>query len=451
MSLQFNARTFVFETSGLSRAELFDLLTDGERAKVEKSFWDGDVRRAKALWHFRGRPGQQPPPGEWRTWLVMAGRGYGKTRTGAEWVRLAAQDPEARIAIVGATLHETRAMMVEGESGLLNVGPVAERPTFEPSNRRLLWPGGAEGRLYSADDPDSLRGGQHSHAWGDEIAKWPRGRDAWMNLRMGLRLGDDPRAVLTTTPRPVELVKALIADAGVAKTYGRTTDNRGNLAPGFVAALEESYGGSRLGRQELDGELIEDIEGALWTREMLERCRVVGGSAGSEFQRVVVAVDPPASSRGDACGIVAVGLGADGRGHVLADLTVERAAPEAWAAAVAGAAQALGADRIVAEANNGGDMVASVLAASGLAMPVKLVHAARGKSARAEPVAALYAAGRVVHVGAFPALEDQLCGMMAGGGYHGPGRSPDRADALVWALTELMLGRAERRPGIRTL
>lgn len=250
-----------------------------------------------------------------------------------------------------------------------------------------------------------------------------------------------PRVLATTTPRPVPLVRALVGrEAGdVVVTRGRTAENAGNLAPGFVAAMAESYGGTRLGRQELDGELIEEVEGALWTRDLIEACRVrhVPGM----LARVVVAVDPPASAGGDACGIVVAGLGGDGRGYVIADASVEGMRPEGWARAVAAAAMVHGADRVVAEANNGGAMVESVLRAAEEKMPVKLVHASRGKSARAEPVAALYEAGRVAHRGAFPELEDQMCGLLAGGGYVGPGRSPDRADALVWALSELMLAK----------
>ncbi len=462
----------------MSGRSLADLHADGALQPERKAEVDAEIAkdpRYRTRWWWRGRPEQLWPDDEaWGTWLVMAGRGFGKTRSGAEWVRMMAADPAARIALVGATLHEARAVMVEGVSGVLAVCEPDGRPDYEPSKRLVRWKSGAEARLYSADDPDSLRGGQHSHAWGDEIAKWAHGAEAWMNLRMGLRLGSRPRAVLTTTPRPVSLVKALVADAAVAKSLGATADNAANLAPGFVAALTEAYGGTRFGRQELDGALIEDVEGALWTRAMLEACRVKGGplspladgespsprkgegwgegsEPGTSLRRIVVAVDPPASSHGDACGIVVAGLGADGRGYVLADLSVEKAAPAQWAAAVHGAAEAYGADRVVAEANNGGDMVASVLAGAGLAMPVKLVRASRGKSARAEPVAALYAAGRVRHCGGFPALEDEMCGLVTGGGYEGPGRSPDRADALVWALTELMLGAGEKRVGIRVL
>ncbi|MGP1283654.1 MAG: terminase large subunit domain-containing protein, partial [Parasphingopyxis sp.] len=294
----------------------------------------------------------------------------------------------------------------------------------------------------------------HHLAWADEIGKWRDGEAAWDNLMLGLRLGDYPRAVATTTPRPVALVRRLVGDAesgkgGTVLTRGRTQDNRAHLAPGFVAAIEAAYGGTRLGRQELDGELIEDVAGSLWPRALIERCRVRAVPA---LRRVVVAVDPPAGAGpgSDACGIVVAGLGADARGYVLADASVQGLRPEGWAAKVADAAEAWDADRVIAEANQGGAMVRSVLQAAGRILPLRLVHAARGKSARAEPVAALYEAGRVGHAGTFPALEDEMAGLTIGGRYEGPGRSPDRADALVYALTELMLGRTID-PGVRKL
>jgi len=309
--------------------------------------------------------------------------------------------------------------------------------------------------LYSAGEPESLRGPQHSHAWCDEIAKWDnagnRAIAAWDNLLMGLRLGDYPRVVATTTPRDVALVRRLMDEPeGVAITRGSTFENELNLPVRFVRAMRSTFGQSLLGRQELDGELVLDREGALWTRPLLERCRLPSTpfdpAAPFNPVRTVVAIDPPASATGDACGIVVCALGEDGIARVLADATVEKASPERWARAAAKAAEIWRADRVVAEANQGGAMVASVLRAADVALPLKLVHARSGKVARAEPVAALYEAGRVRHAGMFAQLEDQLCGLMAGGEYTGPGRSPDRADALVWALTELCLGhRAEPR------
>ena len=416
------------------RAELSDYVA--ESAGVA---WAGD-------WSTQARPEQTPPPGDWRVWLVMAGRGFGKTRTGAEWVRAIAEaEPAARIAIVAASLVEARAVMIEGESGIVACSPPDRRPKYEPSLRRVVWPNGAQAALFSAAEPESLRGPQHSHAWCDEVGKWVfaggQADRTWDNLLLGLRLGRAPQVVATTTPRSVPLVKRLLAREngdGVAVTRGRTRDNAKHLPERFVTDIYREYAGTLTGRQELDGELIEDIPGALWNRSLLERCREAGDAP--LHCRMIVAVDPPASAEGDACGIVVAALGTDGIGRVLADATVEKATPERWARAVAATAQAWRADRVIAEANQGGAMVEAVLRAAEVALPLRLVHASRGKVARAEPVAALYEAGRVRHVGLFPALEDQLCGLMVGGEYRGPGRSPDRADALVWALTELMLG-----------
>jgi phage terminase large subunit-like protein len=422
--------------------ELMLGMTPTERRKMLTRL---SYRKRKALenhWNVWAHEGQIAPEGPWHTWMIMAGRGFGKTRAGAEWVRKAAQDPTARIALVAASLGEARRVMVEGESGLLAISPRGKRPLFEPSRRSVTWASGAQAIFYSASEPESLRGPQHSHAWCDELAKWDltggRAESAWENLLLGLRLGDEPQVVVTTTPRPNRLVLRIIDDEQAAITRGTTYVNKANLPTGFVRAVKRQFGKSLLARQELDGELIEDIAGALWTRAMLEACREASPSAPP--RRVVVAVDPPASAEGDACGIVVAALGADGIGRVLADASVEKAAPERWARAVANAARAWGADRVIAEVNQGGAMVASVLRAADVNLPVKQVRASRGKAARAEPVAALYESGRVRHAGMFPALEDQLCGLMAGGDYRGPGRSPDRADALVWALTELMLG-----------
>jgi phage terminase large subunit-like protein len=430
-----------------SLAETLLALQPGERRAELERMSERQHRALRRHWRLWAHDGQVPPADGWHTWLVMAGRGFGKTRAGAEWVRAIAEaDGTARIALVGASLGEVRRVMIEGESGLLAIAPPKTRPDFEPSKRTLAWPNGARATLYSAGEPESLRGPQHSHAWCDEIAKWDsaggRATSAWDNLLLGLRLGRAPRVVATTTPRAVPLVKRLLGQADTLVTRGRTKDNADNLPPGFLRSVRAEFGRSLLARQELDGELIDDIEGALWSRALLEQCREDAGP--KEWARVVVGVDPPASAEGDECGIVVCGLGADGVGRVLADCSVRKPSPERWARAAAEAARAWEADRVVAEANQGGDMVRSVLRAAHHALPLRLVHASRGKAARAEPVAALYEAGRVRHRGLFAALEDQLCGLLAGGGYEGPGRSPDRADALVWALTELMLGKAGR-------
>jgi phage terminase large subunit-like protein len=332
--------------------------------------------------------------------------------------------------------------MVEGDSGLLACCQPNARPQFEPSLRRVTFANGALAFLYGANEPEALRGPQHSHAWCDEIGKWPNAHEratrAWDNLLLGLRLGDRPRVAATTTPRAVPLVRRLLGNEATVVTRGRTDEN-GFLSPRFRRAIKVEFGRSLLARQELEGELVDEIEGALWSRALLESCREEAASCPP--QRVVMGVDPPASTGGDACGIAVCALGEDGIARVLADKSVRRATPERWARAVADAARAWQADRVVAEANNGGEMVRSVLHAADIALPVRLVHASRGKVARAEPVAALYESGRVRHVGQLPELEDELCGLLAGGGYEGPGRSPDRADALVWALSELMLSR----------
>ncbi len=401
--------------------------------------------RREWRWHWPiwARRAQLAPPGEWRTWLIMAGRGFGKTRAGAEWVRQVAEaDPQARIALIAANLTEARAILVDGDSGLRRIAPPHRRPRFESTLRRLTWPNGAQATLYSALEPEALRGPQHSHAWCDELAKWDnaggRAMATWDNLLMGLRLGTDPRVVATTTPRDMPLLRRLLAEPdGLAVTRGSTFDNAANLPPRFLQMMRGAFGESVLGRQELDGELILDREGALWSRSLLEQRREAAAS--SPAVRTVIGVDPPASASGDACGIIVCALGEDGVARVMADASVEKASPERWARAAAEAASAWRADRVVAEANQGGQMVASVLRAADISLPLKLVHASTGKTARAEPVAALYETGRVRHAGVFARLEDELCGLMAGGSYEGPGRSPDRADALVWALTELCL------------
>ncbi len=416
-----------------------------EQATEFNERWAGGFARGEQL----------APPGDWRIWLIRAGRGFGKTRAGAEWVsEIARTNPAARIALVGETDEEVRRVMIEGTSGLTAVARTGERPTWRAGSRELIFASGARAFVYSASAPEGLRGPEHHFAWCDELAKWRRGEAAWDNLMMGLRLGRSPRACVTTTPRPTRLMRRVMASKGLVETHGTTRANA-HLPPGFVAAMEDGYAGTRLGRQEIEGELIDDVAGALWTRALIEGRRL--GDIGRAvpgflpgYVRVVIGVDPPAGIGGDACGIVAVALGRDGHAYVIEDASVVGMRPEGWARAVAACAARTGADRVVAEANQGGEMVRSVLAAADTMLPVTLVHASRGKVARAEPVAALYERGKVWHAGAFPALEDELCGMVTGGGYEGPGRSPDRADALVWAVTELMLG-VRRRVAITVM
>jgi phage terminase large subunit-like protein len=401
------------------------------------------------LAHEHQRPPLVANNGEpWTTWLILGGRGAGKTRAGAEWVRaLALADRKARIALVGETEHEVRAVMVEGVSGLLAVHRHPERPQWLPSRRRLVWRNGAVAEIFSAENPEGLRGPQFSAAWCDELAKWRHAEATFDMLQFGLRLGERPRQVVTTTPRPIALVKRLIADPRAAVTRAGTVVNAFNLAPSFLETVLSRYAGTRLGRQEIDGEIIEERIDALWTRARIEGCRV---SAAPELQRIVVAVDPPGSAhkRSDACGLVAAGRAADGTFYVLADDSAGGLTPQVWAVKAIALWRRLKADALVAEVNFGGDMVRAVIAAADRNVPVMAVRATRGKFTRAEPVAQLYEQGRVKHAGVFPALEDEMCDFGLDG--LSSGRSPDRLDALVWALTALSYG-ARAEPRVRGL
>ena len=388
-------------------------------------------------WAYWARPEQLPPTGSWRVWLLLAGRGFGKTRSGAEFVRARIGTGQARrVALVGPTAADVRDVMVEGNSGLLAIAPDTDRPLYEPSKRRVTWDNGAIATLFSADEPERLRGPQHDLAWCDELAAW-RYPAAWDMLMFGLRLGGDPRAVVTTTPRPARLIRELLADPKVVVTRGRTLDNAGNLAPGFLDQIVRRYEGTRLGRQELDGELLEDVPGALWQRGTIEAARL---AVLPELARVVVAIDPAAASgeHADETGIVVAGRDAAGQGYVLADASGHYA-PAEWARTAVVAYHTHHADRIVAEVNNGGEMVEAVLRTVDANLPFGAVRAARGKVARAEPVAALYEQGRVHHLGALPQLEDQMCAFSGDFDRNAAGYSPERVDALVWALTELLV------------
>ena len=407
------------------------------RNKLVWSLTREQALRIKYEWPYRARPEQLPPPGDWRVWLLLAGRGFGKTRTGAELVRSrVAAHTARRIALVAPTAADARDVMVEGESGLLAIAPSADRPLYEPSKRRLTWPNGAVAMLFSADEPERLRGPQHDFAWCDELAAW-RYPEAWDMLMFGLRLGDDPRAVATTTPRPTKLIRALVADPKVVMTRGATAANRANLAPAFLDQIVKRYQGTRLGRQELDAELLDDMPGGLWPRGIIEATRM---SKAPEISRVVVAIDPAVSvsEHADESGIIVAGRDANGHGYVLADAS-GRYTPAEWARVAIAAYGAHQADRIVAEINNGGDMVEATLRMIDPNVPFHAVRAARGKVARAEPVAALYERGRIHHVGAFPQLEDQMCSFTSDFDRTTAGYSPDRVDALVWALTELLV------------
>jgi predicted phage terminase large subunit-like protein len=387
-------------------------------------------------WLEKARPEQLPPGGNWRLWLILAGRGFGKTRTGAEETAWRAMCGPIRFAIVAPTFQDARNTCVEGESGLLSVlEPAGLVSKWNRSNGEIELTSGAKGQIFAAEEPNRLRGPQFHWAWCDELSSW-RYDDAWDQLMFGLRLGSDPRVMVTTTPKPNPLTKRLLCEAGTVITTGSTFDNAANLAPSALAALKSRYEGTRLGRQELYAHMLDDTPGALWTRGMIA---AAAGIIPDTFKRVVVAVDPSGSDgeRGDSQGIVVAGLGHDGRAYVLEDASL-RASPSEWGARAVLAYAQHKADRIVAEANYGGAMVQAVIQTHGPNLPVKLVNASRGKIVRAEPVAALYEQGRVTHVRGLTDLEDQMC-QMTGDGYAGEG-SPDRVDALVWALTDLMLG-----------
>jgi phage terminase large subunit-like protein len=396
---------------------------------------------ARREWLARRRPEQMPPHGDWRTWLILAGRGWGKTRTGAEWVIDRIEDGYGRIALVGPTAADVRDVMVEGESGILACAPEDMQALYEPSKRRVTFANGSMCFMYSAEEPDRLRGPQHDAGWSDEIAAW-KYPETWDQLQFGLRLGDDPRTIVTTTPRPTKEIRELVKATTTAVTRGSTFDNADNLAPAFLERILTKYEGTRLGRQELYAEILDDVPGALWSRAMLEAA-VTGYTEQDSLQRVVVAVDPAITSGEDSdeTGIVVAGRTGT-QGFVLADVTC-RLSPDGWARRAVEAYHHHKADRIVAEANQGGDMVRTVLRTVDPTVPVKLVHATRGKRVRAEPVAALYEQGRVFHAQVFAQLEDQLLTWTP----DSP-TSPDRLDALVWALTDLDLARPAKVRGV---
>ena len=429
----------------LSPAQILANLPDDERAAALASLSDEVRANLRYNWEFWARPNQVEPAGDWTTWLILAGRGFGKTRTGAETIRKwACGDTPlspgrcSRIALVAETAPDARDVMVLGPAGLLACHSKEFRPTYYPSKRLVEWPNGAQAILFNAVEPDQLRGPQFDGAWCDELAKWRYASQTWDQLQFGLRLGEHPRQIVTTTPRPIPVVRRLIKDAATTVTRGRTFDNSANLAAPFLRQIEERYGGTRLGRQELDGEILEDIPGALWNRSIIDEARFP--EAPKDLTRVIVAVDPAATSGEDSdeTGIVVVGCAPDKdgvmQGYILADRSV-KGSPEEWARRAVQAYREFSADKIVAEKNNGGEMVETVLKTVDRTVPIKLVHASRGKVVRAEPISALYEQGRVHHVGRFDKLEDQMCQFS-----HDMPRSegsPDRVDALVWGLTEI--------------
>jgi phage terminase large subunit-like protein len=407
-------------------------LPKAEQARILDQLSDEEAAALLYDWTFLARDKQLPPPGNWQTWLILAGRGFGKSRTGAEWVRAQVeQHGKRRIALVGRTAADARDVMVEGESGLLAVCPSWNKPRYEPSKRRLTWPNGAIATTYSGDKPDQLRGAQHEAAWCDELAAW-RYAESFDQLLFGLRLGTHPQIVVTTTPRPTKIIRSLMSDPSVVVTTGTTYENKANLAPSALAQLIRKYAGTRLGRQELEAAILDDAPGALWKRDNIETHRRLKAP---ELTRIVVGVDPAATSNADSdeTGILVCGISRDGHGYVLDDKSLQ-ASPDGWARAAVVAYHAHECDRVIAEANNGGEMVEHTLRTVDANVPVKLVRASRGKATRAEPIAALYEQGKVHHVGAFAELEDQLCQWTPG-----DADSPDRLDALVWCLTELMI------------
>ena len=419
-----------------SVAESLASLPESERTQLLASLTEPEANALLWDWRFWARPDQLPPPGDWSTWLILTGRGWGKTRTGAEWVRDGVTSGRfSRIALVGATAADVRDVMVEGPAGILACSPPDNYPTYEPSKRRVTWPNGAVAITYSADEPNRLRGPAHDAAWADELAAW-RFPDAWDQLMFGLRMGERPQVMVTTTPRPIPLIRELAADPTTHVTRGSTWENVANLAPAAVAKLKDKYAGTRLGRQELDGEILDDTPGALWTLAQIEALRVPTAPV---LTRIVVAIDPAVTSNenSDETGIIVAGHESHtDHGYVLEDVSQTQASPDAWMRAAVDAYHRHSADRIVAEVNNGGDLVETLLRTVDPNVPFTAVRASRGKQTRAEPVAALYEQKRIHHVGNLAALEDQMTTWAPAAA----AKSPDRMDALVWALTDLMLG-----------
>lgn len=420
-------------------------LPETERLSKLAELTDDEKARLRWHWPFWARPNQLPPEhDDWTTWLVLAGRGFGKTRMGSEWIRhLAEKHPGCRIALVAETAADARDVMIKGDSGLLNIDPNLTDDCWSPTNRCLTWPNGTKAWAYNATEPDQLRGPQHHFAWVDELAKFRYMQATWDQIMFGLRLGDKPQILVTTTPQPKDLIRELVAKEGrgVYVTRGSTMDNKDNLAASAVQEMYDRYQGTRLGRQELEGEILGDIPGALWNHTTIDECRITEEEA-PDMERIIVAVDPAASSheKSDEHGIIGVGLARDedgyARGYVLEDRSL-RGSPEEWARTAVRLYRELGADRIVAEKNNGGEMVASVIRSIDRSVPVTLVHASRGKHVRAEPISALYEQGRVHHVGRFDKLEDQMCMFSIDNLRDENTGSPDRVDALVWGLSQL--------------
>lgn len=443
-------------TDNRSLAEWISALDPKRRLELLKGITEEECDALYYDWSFWARKNQLPPEGAWFCWLILAGRGFGKTRTAVEWIRnmvegnsplKAPEGAPERIALVADTLLDGKLTMIEGESGILAATHKDFMPVFNSSNKKLIWPNGIQAFLYSAESPDQLRGPQHHVAWADELAKWRYIEDTWSNLLLGLRLGKEPRVLATTTPRNIPLLRRLVEDNATRVIRGSTYDNLSNLPQSFFDQVVGQYEGTRIGRQEIYGEILTDVQGALWNRDLLESIRI---RQVPDFERIVVAVDPPVTSgkKADTCGIIVAGLDRNNRAYILEDCSVQGLSPHGWAQAALAAYHMFEADRLVAEVNNGGELVESLLRQIDPHVSYRAVRASRGKVLRAEPVAALYEQGRVMHKGFFSELEDQMC-CLTGEGLDG-GKSPDRVDALVWAITELLL-KTPSRPQIRNI
>lgn len=421
-------------------------LPDRQRAQILATLNEAQCENLLGDWRFWAHPAQTPPPGDWRVWVFLGGRGAGKTWAGANFLLEETRDRPGRYGLVGPDIGFVRDVMIEGESGLIACAPRQSRPRYEPTRRRLIFDNGSEAWGFSAVDADSLRGPQFHGAWGDEFCAWPHAGKALAMLRLGLRLGRAPRLALTTTPRPLPALTALLEESQTVMTHAPTAANAANLAAGFVETLSRAYAG-QLARQELGGEIIDEAQGALWRRAELEAARVGNAPA---LERVVVAVDPPAGeSPLSVCGIAAAGAcgeGARRTAYVLGDFSIAGAAPDAWARRASEAAQLVGAEMILVEDNQGGAMAQAVLAASAVALPIQRVRARINKRARAAPIAALMAQGRVKLAGSFPGLEDEMCAF----GAEGFQRSPDPLDAMVWAVWAL-IGAGAGAPRVRPM
>lgn len=464
--------------SNESLAELLASLPERDRLKILGGLTEAEALALEHDWRFWGRPKQQIPEGNWLFWLILAGRGYGKTRTGGEFVRYRVKTArkgnagDARGILIAPTWDDIRDTMIEGESGILAISPKHERPDWNPSKKRLVWPNGVTAKCIQAETPERLRGPQCGWFWGDEFTTWKYPDMAWSNLMFGFRLGDRLQGCLTTTPKPIKLLKAVLGNAKTHVTRGSSYENIANLATAYIQQVIKPYEGTRLGRQELNAEVLDDVPGALWNRTLLDATRVAQYKnaglplAPKEFRRIVVAIDPAATSGEDAneTGLIVAGVaeapagwvwnkagtllvpGTDLHGYVLEDLS-GRYKPHEWAKIAIDALDRWKGDRIVAERNNGGEMVESTIRAVNPNVPVVTVWASRGKYTRAEPISALYEQGRIHHVGSFAQLEDQQCNFVPGGDLD----SPDRMDAAVWAFTDLMLENQPAPLGIPVL